>query len=121
MANRPDKETVVRRMRTARAHALLRVAASVLMAACVWPNRASAQTAKTFIDYFQPTPVTCPLTSNAWGCTATGSTPPNCVAGSGVVPRDTCNGIESATNPPKFYYWDGKVIRDAAGTWHLFA
>jgi hypothetical protein len=24
-------------------------------------------------------------------------------------------------NPPKFYYWDGKVIRAADGTWHLFA
>jgi hypothetical protein len=38
-----------------------------------------------------------------------------------VVPRDVCNGIESAKNPPAFYYWDGKVIRAADGTWHLFA
>jgi hypothetical protein len=104
-----------------RTHPLLGVAASVVGLAVIWPNSASAQTAKTFIDYFQPTPITCAPTTNAWGCTATGSTPPNCVAGSGVVPRDTCNGIESPTNPPRFYYWDGKVIRAADGTWHLFA
>jgi hypothetical protein len=97
------------------------LATSVLGAASIGPNRASAQTAKTFIDYFQPAPITCPLTTNAWGCTATGATPPNCVAGSGVVPRDTCNGIESPSNPPKFYYWDGAIIRAADGTWHLFA
>ena len=85
------------------------------------PTEASAQTSKTFIDYFQPTPITCPLTTDTWGCTATGSTPANCVSGAGVVPRDTCNGIESAKNPPQYYYWDGKVIRAADGSWHLFA
>ena len=80
-----------------------------------------AQTPKTFINYFQPTPVTCSLTTNAWGCTATGSTPPNCVSGMGVVPRDTCNGIESSTNPPGNYYWDGTIILAPDGTYHLFA
>ena len=49
------------------------------------------------------------------------STPPNCVAGQGVVPRDTCNGIESPTNPPGYYYWDGTVILAPDGTFHLFA
>ena len=82
---------------------------------------ARAQTPKTFINYFQPTPVTCSLTTNAWGCTATGSTPPNCVSGMGVVPRDTCNGIESSTNPPGNYYWDGTIILAPDGTYHLFA
>ena len=82
---------------------------------------ARAQTAKTFINYFQPTPITCSLTTNAWGCTATGSTPPNCVSGQGVVPRDTCNGIESSTNPPGYYYWDGTVILAPDGTFHMFA
>ena len=82
---------------------------------------ARAQTAKTFINYFQPTPITCSLTTNAWGCTATGSTPPNCVSGQGVVPRDTCNGIESSTNPPGYYYWDGTIILAPDGTYHLFA
>ncbi len=78
-------------------------------------------TTKTFINYFQPTPITCPLTTSAWGCTASGSTPPNCVSGAGVVPRDTCNGIESPTNPPGYYYWDGTVIHAPDGTYHLFA
>ena len=88
----------------------------------MWCGVARAQTTtKTFINYFQPTPVTCPLTTNAWGCTATGSTPPNCVSGMGVVPRDTCNGIESSTNPPGYYYWDGTIILAPDGTYHLFA
>ena len=82
---------------------------------------ARAQTAKTFINYFQPTPIACSLTTNAWGCTTTGSTPPNCVSGQGVVPRDTCNGIESSTNPPGYYYWDGTIIPAPDGTYHLFA
>ena len=82
---------------------------------------ARAQTAKTFINYFQPTPTACSLTTNAWGCTTTGSTPPNCVSGQGVVPRDTCNGIESSTNPPGYYYWDGTVILAPDGTFHMFA
>ena len=77
--------------------------------------------AKTFIDYFLPTPVTCALTTKAWGCTATGSTPANCTAGAGVVPRDTCNGIESPKNPPGNYYWDGSIIRASDGNYHLFA
>jgi hypothetical protein len=78
-------------------------------------------TTKTFINYFQTAPITCALTTNAWGCTATGSTPPNCVSGQGVVPRDTCNGIESSTNPPGYYYWDGTIILAADATYHLFA
>jgi hypothetical protein len=95
-----------------------------IVAACVFGlcGVARAQTtSKTFINYFQPTPVTCALTTNAWGCTATGSTPPNCVSGQGVVPRDTCNGIESSTNPPGYYYWDGTVILAPDGTFHMFA
>ena len=95
------------------------------MACFAWVASSSAAraqtTTKTFINYFQPTPTTCPLTTNAWGCTATGSTPPNCVAGMGVVPRDTCNGIESSTNPPGYYYWDGTVILAPDGTFHMFA
>jgi len=91
------------------------------LAIAALPRMAAAQTAKTFIDYFQPTPLVCPLTTNTWGCTAAGATPASCVSGAGVVPRDTCNGIESPRNPPGFYYWDGKVIRASDGTYHLFA
>jgi len=43
------------------------------------------------------------------------------VSGTGVVPRDTCNGIESSTNPPGYYYWDGTVILAPDGTFHMFA
>ncbi len=101
------------------AYACLGIASALFLALC---GVARAQTTtKTFIDYFQPTPITCPLTTNAWGCTATGSTPSNCVAGTGVVPRDTCNGIESPTNPPAYYYWDGSILRAPDGTYHLFA
>ncbi len=70
---------------------------------------ARAQAAKTFIDYFQPTPITCsPLSSSTWGVSA-------------VLPRDTCNGIESTAVPPAYYYWDGKIIKATDGTYHLFA
>ncbi len=101
------------------AYACLGIALTLAFVLC---GVARAQTTgKTFIDYFQPTPITCPLTTNTWGCTATGSTPANCVAGMGVVPRDTCNGIESPTNPPGYYYWDGSIILASDGTYHLFA
>ena len=105
-------------------HRLFQTAAravALVIATVVSSPEAAAQTSKTFINYFQPTPITCPLTKSAWGCTATGSTPPNCVAGMGVVPRDTCNGIESSTNPPGYYYWDGTVVLGVDGTYHLFA
>ena len=82
---------------------------------------AAPASAKTFIDYFLPMPVTCPLVTNAWGCTASGSTPSNCTSGAGIVPRDTCNGIESPKNPPANYYWDGSIVRASDGTYHLFA
>jgi hypothetical protein len=92
---------------------------TTFLALAALPRTARAQ--KTFIDYFQPTPIICPLTTTTWGCTASGATPANCTEGMGVVPRDTCNGIESPTNPPSYYYWDGKVIRASDGTYHLFA
>ena len=98
-----------------------RTAAIAFFAWTAASGAARAQTTKTFIDYFQPAPITCALTTNAWGCTASGSTPPNCVSGSGVVPRDTCNGIESSTNPPAYYYWDGTIVVGPDGTYHLFA
>lgn len=95
------------------------IAAAAVFMLC---GAARAQTTtKTFINYFQPATPVCAVTTNAWGCTTTGATPPNCVAGMGVVPRDTCNGIESSANPPASYYWDGTVTRATDGTYHLFA
>jgi len=104
------------------AHACLGIVSALFFGLC---GVARAQTTtKTFIDYFQATPITCPLTTNTWGCTATGSTPSNCVAGVGVVPRDTCNGIESTNGAgvaPTYLYWDGQIIKAPDGKYHMFA
>jgi hypothetical protein len=71
---------------------------------------ARAQT-KTFIDYIKPAPIVCsPLSSATWGV-------------AGVLPRDTCNGIESARGaavPPEFYYWDGQILKAKDGKYHMF-
>ncbi|HEY2405257.1 MAG TPA: hypothetical protein VGI10_04605 [Polyangiaceae bacterium] len=91
--------------RTARALGLV-----ALLASLGSSGVAGAQT-KTFIDFLKPTPITCsPLSSATWGV-------------AGVLPRDTCNGIESAKGagvPPDYYYWDGKIIRAQDGKYHLF-
>jgi hypothetical protein len=63
--------------------------------------------AKTLIDYFQPTPIVCPLTSNTWGAAA-------------VLPRDVCNGLEDSTNA-SWQYWDGKILQGADGKFHMYA
>lgn len=81
------------------------------LAACtaVLPARASA---KTFTDYFKPTPIACTPTTNTWGDKA-------------VLPRDTCNGLEDTsgtpTVKPKWMYWDGRILRAADGKYHMFA
>ena len=62
---------------------------------------------KTLIDYFLPTPIVCPLTSNTWGA-------------AGVLPRDTCNGLEDSTNK-QWQYWDGKILKGADGKYHMYA
>ena len=41
----------------------------------------------------------------------------------GVLPRDLCNGIESAKGaavPPEFYYWDGQILKAKDGKYHMF-
>ncbi|HEY7373088.1 MAG TPA: hypothetical protein VIF57_13070 [Polyangia bacterium] len=67
--------------------------------------------AKPFEAYLQPSPVVCsPLSSASWGV-------------AGVLPRDLCNGIESAKGaavPPEFFYWDGQIIRAKDGKYHMF-
>ena len=68
--------------------------------------------AKAFTDYFKPTATVCPPTSSTWGDKA-------------VLPRDTCNGLEdgtaTATVKAKWMYWDGKLLRDTDGKYHMFA
>ena len=70
-----------------------------------------AAEAKSFIDYIKPAPIVCsPLSSATWGA-------------AGVLPRDTCQGIESAQGagvPPADYYWDGQIIRAKDGKYHMF-
>jgi hypothetical protein len=67
--------------------------------------------AKPFEDYIKPAPIVCsPLSSATWGV-------------AGVLPRDLCNGIESAKGaaiPPDFYYWDGEIIKAKDGKYHMF-
>jgi hypothetical protein len=87
------------------------LAALILLLGMASGGSAAAQTTKTFIDYLKPTPITCsPLSSASWGV-------------AGVLPRDLCNGIESAKGaavPPDYHYWDGQIIAGKDGTFHLF-
>jgi hypothetical protein len=62
--------------------------------------------AKTLIDYFLPTPIVCPLTSDTWGA-------------AGVIPRDVCNGLEDSTGK-LWTYWDGQIL-EQGGTYHIYA
>jgi hypothetical protein len=79
---------------------------------------------KSFIDYFQPTPIVGALTKDTWGAP-------------GILPRDPQNGLEdqslkdlpvaTGTNgqaiagPTKYYYWDGQIIKSPAGKYYMFA
>jgi hypothetical protein len=78
---------------------------------------------KTFIDYFQPTPIVGALTTNTWGAP-------------GILPRDPQNGLEdpslkdlplvAASGQPdgaaqKWYYWDGQIIKSPNGKYYMFA
>ena len=92
-------------------YARLATAAAVCLAYVSLSGVARAQTTKTFIDYIKPAPIVCsPLSSATWGV-------------AGVLPRDICNGIESAKGaavPPEFYYWDGQILKAQDGKYHMF-
>jgi hypothetical protein len=83
--------------------------AAIAITAFVLPGMAHA---RPFTDYFKPTPIVCPPTSNIWGDKA-------------VLPRDTCNGLEDTTGTPsvrpKWMYWDGKILRGADGKYHMYS
>jgi hypothetical protein len=51
------------------------LAAVLFVAGAALPRAAAA---KTMVDYFQPTPIACPLTKSTWGASSS-------------VPHDTCN------------------------------
>jgi hypothetical protein len=91
-------------------YAQVGVAVEAFLACFNLSGMASAQT-KTFTDYIKPAPIVCsPLSSATWGVY-------------GVVPRDICNGIESARGaavPPEFYYWDGQILKAKDGKYHMF-
>jgi hypothetical protein len=61
---------------------------------------------KTFIDYFQPTPIVGTLSKNAWGTAAVGA-------------RDQKNGLEDPTLA-QWDYWDGHIIKGPDGKYNLF-
>jgi hypothetical protein len=85
------------------------LAFSGFIAGLLFPGEAFA---KTFTDYFKPTPIVCPATTNTWGDKS-------------LLPRDTCNGLEDTTGTPtvkpKWMYWDGKILRAGDGKYHMFA
>jgi hypothetical protein len=63
--------------------------------------------ARTFIDYFLPTPITDSLSKDVWGAAEVG-------------PRDAKNGLEDSS-VKKWYYWDGQIIKAPDGKYHMFA
>ena len=91
-------------------HGRRRIAVAVLLAG-LGLGAAKVAQAKPFLDYIKPAPIVCsPLSSATWGV-------------AGVLPRDTCNGIESAKGaavPPEFYYWDGQILKAKDGKYHMF-
>ena len=85
---------------------LVLMAASLLTG--VHDSRAQdAQSAKTFIDYFLPMPITGALSKDIWGAQTVG-------------PRDPQNGLEDVTMQ-QWNYWDGKILKGPDGKYHLFA
>lgn len=62
---------------------------------------------KTFIDYFQPIPVSGKLSKEVWGAATVG-------------PRDPDNGLEDNTMK-HWNYWDGKILRGPDRKYRMFA
>ena len=98
--------------RKSAAYAHSAIAAALFLACAHLSGVARAQTTpKPFMDYLEPRPITCSsLSSETWGV-------------DGVLPRDLCNGIESARGagvPPEYYYWDGQILKAQDGKYHMF-
>jgi hypothetical protein len=70
-------------------------------------TQTSTTVGKTFIDYFQPTPILSPLSTTVWGAATVG-------------PRDQKNGLEDPTMK-LWDYWDGQIIHGPDGKYHIFA
>ena len=68
----------------------------------------SAQNKKNLVDFFLPMEPQKEIVSKGiWG-------------DSNVIPRDTTNGLEDATLK-KWCYWDGKIVKDDEGKYHMYA
>lgn len=108
---------------TAKFSSLRIVLTTVACLACVGSSFGQeAKSAKTFIDYFLPTPIVGSLSTNEWGAPE-------------ILPRDAKNGLEDVslknlpldTNSPtntdakQWYYWDGQIIKAPDGKFHMFA
>jgi len=74
---------------------------------CTAHAQTPANPPKTFIDYFQPVPITSALSKDVWGAATVG-------------PRDQQNGLEDVTMQ-HWNYWDGQIIKAPDGKYHLFA
>ena len=86
---------------------ILLFGATVVAAYAQLPARTSPRAGKTFIDYFQPTPIVSLLSTTAWGSATVG-------------PRDQKNGLEDPTMK-LWDYWDGQIIHGKDGKYHIFA
>ncbi len=78
----------------------------LVLAGSIHADEAVSTDRKTFIDYFQPTPIIGTLSKSAWGAQTVG-------------PRDQRNGLEDPTLA-QWNYWDGRIIKTADGKYHFF-
>ena len=77
----------------------LALALSFLVVPCLSRAADAPPAGKTFIDYFEPTPILSPLSKDAWGAATVG-------------PRDQQNGLED-TALKQWNYWDGRILKSA--------
>jgi len=82
-------------------------AKSFLLVALLTPAVSVWAAPRTFIDYFEPTPIVSSLATNVWGAPTVG-------------PRDPKNGLEDESMK-QWDYWDGQIIKAPDGKYHLFA
>ena len=69
-------------------------------------DQPGASGGKTFIDYFEPTPIIGGLSKEVWGAATVG-------------PRDPKNGLEDPTMK-QWDYWDGRIIKGPDGKYNLY-
>jgi hypothetical protein len=85
---------------------LIGVFLSLVLTGNVHADNNGSTNGKTFIDYFEPTPIVGALSKSAWGAQTVGA-------------RDQHNGLEDSTLA-QWNYWDGRIIKTADGKYHFF-